>query len=174
MRETKRNRERDSLSAFLISCAWAWRGDARDIYCNAISFQHNERTNERERKEKEGKIRERASKRKETNMHASKGSDGEPNRENERWRAVAKEVFHSLCVYVLVERNDYYWFSFFFLFFNRYIRGSLNWKKNAFLPKPFIYPFLFFIIRFFYFKEILTVNSRFLRSFFICWYYKTK
>jgi len=132
MRETKRNRERDSLSAFLISCAWAWRGDARDIYCNAISFQHNERTNERERKEKEGKIRERASKRKETNMHASKGSDGEPNRENERWRAVAKEVFHSLCVYVLVERNDYYWFSFFFLFFNRYIRGSLNWKKTHF------------------------------------------
>lgn len=41
-------------------------------------------------------------------MHASKGSDGEPNRENERWRAVAKEVFHSLCAYVLVERNDYY------------------------------------------------------------------
>jgi len=150
MRETKRNRERDSLSAFLISCAWAWRGDARDIYCNAISFQHNERTNERERKEKEGKIRERASKRKETNMHASKGSDGEPNRENERWRAVAKEVFHSLCVYVLVERNDYYWFSFFFLFFNRYIRGSLNWKKTHFCRNhlsilSFFLLFVFFI-----------------------------
>ena len=75
------------------------------LQCNIFPTQ---RTNERERKEKEGKIRERASKRKETNMHASKGSDGEPNRENERWRAVAKEVFHSLCVYVLVERNDYY------------------------------------------------------------------
>lgn len=81
-----RENERDSLSAFLISWAWAWCDDARDIYRNIFLTQrtsrrgakrtNNEEPNERQRMREEyigaKRMREESQKpkKKQTCLHA--------------------------------------------------------------------------------------------------------